>query len=102
MDSRHSVSRRSFLKTAAAGSATLASGPAFGRILGANDRINVALIGVGCRGNDHLNLLLATPAEQARHRNRRDLRRLPEARQHGLRKAPGAKTYEHHQEVLQR
>jgi predicted dehydrogenase len=102
MDSRHSVSRRSFLKTAAAGSATLASGPAFGRILGANDRINVALIGVGCRGNDHLDLLL-------QHRqNKPDIeivaicdvyqKRVNMA----LRKAPGAKTYEHHHEVLQR
>ena len=58
MDSSSQVSRRDFMKAAALGGATLAAAPAWGRILGANDRINVALIGVGCRGNDHLELLL--------------------------------------------
>ena len=102
MDSSSQVSRRDFIKAAGLGGATLAAAPAWGRILGANDRINVALIGVGCRGNDHLELLL-------QHRkNKPDIeivaicdtyqKRLSMA----LRKAPGAKTYAHHQEVLQR
>ncbi|MGO8815069.1 MAG: Gfo/Idh/MocA family oxidoreductase [Terriglobia bacterium] len=102
MDSSSQVSRRGFIKAAGLGGATLAAAPAWGRILGANDRINVALIGVGCRGNDHLELLL-------QHRkNKPDIeivaicdtyqKRLSMA----LRKAPGAKTYAHHQEVLQR
>jgi predicted dehydrogenase len=102
MDSSSHVTRRNFLKTTALGGATFAAAPAWGRILGANDRINVALIGVGCRGNDHLELLL-------QHRqNKPDIeivaicdtyqKRLNIA----LRKAPGAKTYVHHQEVLQR
>jgi len=97
-----SRSRRKFIKTASLGGAALAASPAWGRILGANDRINIALIGVGCRGNDHLDLLL-------KHREiKPDIeivaicdtyqKRLSMA----LRKAPGAKTYGHHQDVLQR
>ena len=70
MDSSSHVSRRNFLKTATVGGATLAAAPAWGRILGANDRINVALIGVGCRGNDHLEPAPPTPQKQAGHRNR--------------------------------
>ena len=58
MDSFNRVSRRNFLKTATLGGAALAAAPAWGRVLGANDRINVGLIGVGCRGSDHLDLLL--------------------------------------------
>ena len=102
MDSSSHVSRRNFLKTATLGGAALAAAPAWGRVLGANDRINVALIGVGCRGNDHLDLLL-------QHReNKPDIEivALCDVYQKRLsmasRKAPGAKTYVHHQEVLQR
>jgi len=45
MNSSNPLSRRSFLKTTTLGGAALAAGPAWGRILGANDRINVACIG---------------------------------------------------------
>jgi predicted dehydrogenase len=71
-------------------------------VLGANDRINVALIGVGCRGSDHLDLLL-------QHRRiKPDIEIVAicdvyQKRQNmALRRAPGAKTYTHHQEVLER
>ncbi len=49
---RNSFSRRQFLRrtTLAAGAATLAF-PYVGRVLGANDRINVACIGVGGKGD---------------------------------------------------
>ena len=102
MDSSSHVSRRNFLKTATLGGTALAAAPAWGRVLGANDRMNVGLIGVGCRGNDHLNLLL-------KHReNKPDIEivALCDVYQKRLnmasRQAPGAKTYVHHQEVLQR
>ena len=57
MNTNHS--RRSFLKKAGAGSAILAVGGAlpgfsassYQRIMGANDRVNVAMIGVNDRGN---------------------------------------------------
>jgi predicted dehydrogenase len=102
MNSSHKVSRRNFLKTTAAGGAALTAAPARANPVGANDRINVACVGVGARGSDHLNLLLQHRA------NKPDIeivalcdvyqKRLSMA----LRKAPGAKTYVHHQEVLER
>src|SRR5476649_2428957 len=51
--------RRSFLKRAAAGSFvaatfTIAGTKASGRVLGANDRVRVAVVGLNNRGNDHI------------------------------------------------
>ena len=102
MSTTSHVSRRNFLRTSAAGGAALAAAPAFGRMLGANDRINVALVGLGARGSDHLELVLQHRA------NKPDVeivglcdvyqKRLSRAAS----KVPGAKTYVHHQEVLQR
>lgn len=46
-----SYSRRKFLQTAAAGSATFAlSASSYARVIGANDRISIAIIGCGGRG----------------------------------------------------
>src|SRR5438067_13048918 len=46
------VDRREFLKTSvAAGAATLALG---GKVLGANDRVRVAIVGTRGRGKDHI------------------------------------------------
>ncbi len=46
------IDRRNFLKTtAAAGAATLALG---GKVLGANDRVRVAVVGTRGRGKDHI------------------------------------------------
>src|SRR5947207_11190158 len=99
MDSSKRFSRRSFVKTAAIGSAVLAAAPAWSRVLGANDRINIALIGLGARGSDHVDLVL-------QHRtNKQDIEvvALCDVYQKRLsmasRKVPGAKTYIHHQEV---
>ena len=95
-------SRRNFLKKTALGGAALAAAPAWQRVLGANDRINVALIGLGARGSDHLNLVLQHRA------NKSDIEivALCDVYQKRLSmasaKVPGAKTYVHHQEVLQR
>lgn len=102
MGTAKQVSRRNFLAATAAGGAAVASAPAWGRVLGANDRINIALIGLGARGSDHLNLVLQHRA------NKPDIeiaalcdlyqKRLTMAAS----KVPGARTYVHHQEVLQR
>jgi predicted dehydrogenase len=97
------LTRRSFVKyagyTAAAGAL---SRPVLARVIGANDRINLAIIGLGLRGNDHLNLLL-------QHReNKPDIEivALCDVYQKRLNMAagvvPGAKTYTHHEDVLQR
>jgi len=48
---RSSISRRNFLKTAAAGSAALAmSATSYSRVIGSNDRISIGQIGCGGRG----------------------------------------------------
>jgi len=102
MNSSQNLTRRSFLKNAAIGGAVLAAAPAWQRALGANDRINVALIGLGARGSDHLSLVLQHRA------NKQDIEivALCDVYQKRLSmasaKVPGAKTYVHHQEVLQR
>jgi predicted dehydrogenase len=102
MNSLNRLSRRSFLKATAVGGAALSAAPAWGRVLGSNDRINVGLIGIGARGSDHLDLLL-------KHREIKpdiEIVALCDVYQKRLNlaasKAPGAKTYVHHQEVLQR
>src|SRR5215472_8817910 len=102
MDSSKHTSRRSFMKTAAIGGAVLATTPVWSRVLGANERVNVALIGLGARGSDHLDLLLQHRA------NKPDVEiiALCDVYQKRLslasRKVPGAKTYVYHQEVLRR
>jgi predicted dehydrogenase len=101
-DVLESVSRRSFLKTAGIGVASMAAMPTWARVTGANDRLNVAVIGLGGRGSILLDLILE-------HRtNKADVevvalcdvyqRRLNAA----SKKVPGAKTYTHHQDLLQR
>jgi len=95
------VSRRNFLKAAGYGAAAAAT-PAWARAIGANDRINVAIIGLGLRGSDHLNLLL----EHRKHGQDVEIVALCDVYQKRLNAAlklvPGAKTYTHHEDVLQR
>ena len=57
------ASRRGFLANVAA-VPTLAAAPAASRILGANDRINVGMIGVGSKGGGHLRMLLRRSHEE--------------------------------------
>jgi len=60
-----SIDRRDFLKTTGkaitVGAATLALG---GRVLGANDRVRVAICGVRGRGNDHLRGFAKVPGTE--------------------------------------
>src|ERR1035438_1121380 len=56
------VSRREFLDTLAAGAAGLAIGStakSYGQILGSNDRLNFAIMGLRWRGYAHLSALMA-------------------------------------------
>lgn len=96
------VSRRSFLKSASYGAAAAAVTPAWARVIGANDRINIAVIGLGLRGSDHLNLLL----EHRKNKQDIEVVALCDVYQKRLNAAsklfPGAKTYTNHQDVLQR
>jgi len=102
MNSSYSISRRNFLKTAAGGGAVLVAGVPGRSVLGANDRINVALIGLGDRGSDHLALLL----EHRKNKPDIEIVALCDVYQKrlnlALQKAQGARTYLHHQEVLER
>ena len=97
-----SPSRRSFLKSTGLVTAALAARPAWPRVVGANDRINVALIGLGARGSDHLSLVL----EHRQNKPDIEIVALCDVYQKRLnmasKRAPGAKTYVHHQDVLQR
>jgi predicted dehydrogenase len=98
----NAISRRGLIRNAGIMAAALASKPAWGRILGANDRINVAVIGLGARGSDHLDLLKQHIA------NKPDVEVVALCdvyqKRIGLASAkfPNAKTYVHHQELLQR
>ncbi len=62
MDSK-SASRRSFLAHAAAAPA-IAAAPAASRVLGANDRINIGVIGTGSKGRFHIRRLVARAGGQ--------------------------------------
>ena len=97
-----SPSRRSFLKSASLVTAALAARPAWPKVIGANDRINVGIIGLGARGHEHLSLLL----EHRQNKPDIEIVALCDVYQKRLsmasKKAPGAKTYAHHQDVLQR
>lgn len=58
--SSHQVSRRDFVKTAAAGVTALSAG----RVFGANERVNVGLIGFGLIGRFHMAALKQQPDVQ--------------------------------------
>ena len=62
MDTK-AASRRSFLVHAAAAPA-VAAAPDASRVLGANDRINIGVIGTGSKGRFHLRRLMARADEQ--------------------------------------
>ena len=102
MDSYALTSRRGFLRQAGIGSALISAAAAQTRVLGANDRINVAFIGIGGRGNWLLDLVLkhrqATPDVEIVAVCEVYQKRLAAASQ----RAGGAKSYVHHQELLQR
>ena len=89
--------RRGFLKSSLAAPAMLAGG----RALGANDRIRVGVIGIGGRGTFHLQAAL----RRARDKGDVEVAALCDVYQARLTRAasraPGAKTYVHHQELLQ-
>ena len=74
MEDRQSkgMSRRDFIKAAGATAAGVMAGSLLGstqsmaasRVIGANDRINIGIIGIGGMGGGHLNMLKAMQADQ--------------------------------------
>ena len=102
MDALGLTSRRYFLKQAGLGGALITTAAGQARVLGANDRINVAFIGTGGRGNWLMDLVL-------KHRQAKpdvEIVAVCDVYQKRLRaasqKAGGAKMYVHHEKLLQR
>jgi predicted dehydrogenase len=87
--------RRRFLKQAALGTAALVTYP-HARVLGANDRVRVGMIGVGNRGQDLLEEVLAVPNIQLVAIADIYSRRRDEARK----AAPGILTLDDHRRLL--
>ena len=84
----------------AIGTAMLAA--SWRRVLGANERLNIGVIGLGGRGTHLLNLVMKHRADK----NDLEVVGLAEVYQRRLNKAAsiaqGAKTYVHHEELLAR
>jgi predicted dehydrogenase len=89
--------RRTFLKQAAIGTAAALAYPS-ARILGANDRIRVGMIGVGGRGTELLKQVLELHDAQLVAIADVYSRRRDEAKQN----APGIETLDHYQRLLDR
>jgi len=86
--------RRDFIKKTAAGAAFLASASA--RVLGANNRVRVGMIGVGARGQDLLKELLAVKGAELVAVADIYSRRLDEA-EHFV---PGVRKFRDHRQLL--
>ena len=89
--------RRYFLKQTAIGAATLAAYPP-SRVLGANDRVRVGMIGVGGRGQELLREVLKVPNAQLVAIADVYARRREEAEK----VAPGIDTLDDHRRLLER
>ncbi|MBI1357573.1 MAG: gfo/Idh/MocA family oxidoreductase [Acidobacteria bacterium] len=59
------IERRQFLKTAGSGLAALTAAQ-YSRVLGANDRVGVAVVGVGGRGKSHIAAFAKNPGSEVR------------------------------------
>ncbi len=91
--------RRDFIKQAAAGTAAFLAYPTAqgaARVPGANDRVRVAIVGVGSRGQDLLRQALEVPSLQVVAVADVYTRRLEEAKKI----APGLQTFDDHRRVL--
>ncbi len=95
--SDHDVNRRHFVRTAAVGAAAL-SAASYNRVLGANGKINLGLIGCGGRGQNVLEKFVANPSINATALCDVYSARIDEA----MKIAPGAKGYKAHEDVLSR
>jgi predicted dehydrogenase len=88
--------RREFLKKTAAASAAFLTPKLASAALGANDRVRVAMIGVGSRGQELLKQIVAVPGTQVVAIADVYTRRFDEAKKI----APGIQTFDDHRRVL--
>ena len=93
--SENSIARRDFLKQAAIGTAALMIDPS--RVLGANDRVRVGMIGVGGRGQELLRQVIAVPNAELVAIADIYPRRFDEAKKF----APNIKTFSDHRQLLE-
>ena len=96
------LSRRSFLSRTAVGIGLMAQGNPARRVLGANQRVRIGMIGAGGRGSDLLRMVLRRSEEK----NDVEVAALCDVYRKRLHTAaehvPEAQTYLHHQELLER
>src|SRR3984957_11488192 len=90
-------SRRTFLKQAAMGTAAVLAYPT-ARVLGANDRVRVGMIGVGDRGNDLLGQIRSVHGVEVVAMADVYSRRRDQA----TNKVPGIQTFDDHRRLLER
>lgn len=94
LQTRSDSTRRTFLKQAALGTAALAISPS--RVLGANDRVRVAMIGVGDRGTDLLQQVVTVPNVELVCMADVYSRRRDDAKK----KVPGIQTFSEYRRIL--
>ena len=93
--SDNAIARRDFLKQAAIGTAAMMVYPS--RVLGANDRVRVGMIGVGGRGQELLRQVIAVPNAELVAIADIYPRRFDEAKKY----APNIKTFSDHRQLLE-
>jgi predicted dehydrogenase len=93
--SNHKIERRTLIKNAALGAAALAAFPT-ARVLGANDRVRVGIVGPGARGQELIKQLLAIPNAELVAAADIYTRRLDEVKK----LAPNLHTYNDHRQLL--
>src|SRR6266487_2656435 len=91
----NNIKRREFLKQAVASTAVVAVQPA-SRVLGANDRVRLSIIGFGARGQEDIQEALNLPNVEFVAAADVYSRRLEEAKQ----LAHGVKTFTDHRRLL--
>ncbi len=91
------MNRRRFARTVAVGAAAM-SAASYNRVLGANGKINLGLIGCGGRGKNVLESFVANSSIQANALCDVYAARIDEA----MKIAPGAKGYKEHEDLLSR
>jgi predicted dehydrogenase len=90
------IERRTFIKHAAMGAAALAALPT-ARVLGANNRVRVGIVGPGARGHELIKELLAIPNAELVAAADIYTRRLDEVKK----LAPNLHTYNDHRQLLE-
>ena len=102
----HSIrmDRRQFITTSAAGAAALGVGalgaPASGRVLGANDRLNIAVIGCGGQGTGHLGRLVQMSRKGEQNLRVAAVCDVYEPRRQRAAEMSGAPAFKHYHDVL--